>query len=169
MRYITVALVWLALVVIAIIAIALPLFWTERSVASATRSLSKNHLVQSGDLESPGLSGRYVRERMSQGKLVLPADLAPVPLLDPDQVLIAKPIDARPILQGQLNAGADVRFCKADKEIGEKVTVLAVLCPTMDKPCTALLAISPEKAKSVAEVLAADVKITPASKCEKPQ
>jgi hypothetical protein len=171
MRYIVVGLVWLALVVIALVGVAPPAARQPRTpeLVTAARVLPRNHLVQSADLDSSGLGGRYVKDRIEVNKAVSPGDLASVPSLESDQVMLAKPIDRATVLQDEVNAGTDVLLCKADKEVGERLKVLAILCPADDGNCLALLAVPAERTKSIADALAADVKATPAARCDRAQ
>jgi hypothetical protein len=118
----------------------------------ATRVLAANRLLQPGDISPTSAPGQYVTHLVKPGEALQPGDVSTFPhlLLSNGDLPIALPIRRQLVAQG-VNAGANVRICRANEAVFPSVPVRVLLCPPSEGECIAIAVIASPRAEDVAK------------------
>jgi len=161
MRYLAVALIWLALVIIGIVGRG-----PVPELPAAVRDLDVNHLLQPGDFKADETTPRYMVKRVAKGQAVPPDAISSQPLLPPRVLALTFPVPAARVRDGSVNANTELRLCKGASELANGLRVLTVVCSArQDDDCITLVAVPGDKAKAVADALGPDMKAVTTDKC----
>jgi hypothetical protein len=106
----------------------------------AMKPLPANHLIHTGDVDVPGITGRYLRAKVEQGKTITAADTMTQPTVKALGAFVTARAPLALVQSRTYEVGQDVRLCQGSTEIASAVKIAALLC---DQPvgsqCTAIL------------------------------
>lgn len=156
-------------VIVWIFAVFVSFFYVDSRlpVVHAAATLPANHIVQTGDVDLPGLTGRYLRKQVERRAALSLGDTSAEPILSPGKVLVTLAVPSSQVGGKGFDAGKVVRLCRGSTEVASKVEIVALLCHQASEAlCTAVLAPSVEPGKSSLGPLGADVMMIAEDACK---
>lgn len=118
----------------------------------ASRELEANRLLQPGDISPVSTTPQYLTRSVKADEALKPGDISAFPSLSlkENEWPFAIPVGHHLVTRGTVNAGANVRICKAGKVVFEPASVRTVLCPPVDRECIAVVVLTSPKSDDVA-------------------
>lgn len=115
--------------------------------AKAAKTLPPNWLIQPADLgkDPPeGLAKAYALRAAPAGTQIGKADVAAVPALPANAMLLGLPVARKLVTAGRVNAGERVRVCSGATALPAQPAVEALICPAdAAGDCTAFVRAEP--------------------------